>query len=150
MKAPRILLLAVAVTIAGMASAWAGGRVYGGVGVGIGVGGPYWGGGGYYGRPYWGRGYYGRPYWGGGYYGWPAYPGPYVYPGVVAPYYVPQPLVVVPAEPPVYIEQGNAAVAEPAPESAQYWYFCRGANNYYPYVKECPGGWTRVPPRPAE
>jgi hypothetical protein len=144
MNAPRILLTVVALFVAGVGSAWAGGRVYGGVAVGIGVG-PYWGGGGYYGRPYWGGGYYGRPYYGGVY-----FPGPYLYPGpVVAPYYDPPSVVVVPAQPQVYIEQGGAAV-EPAPESSQYWYYCHAARNYYPYVKECPGGWQKVPPRPAQ
>jgi hypothetical protein len=30
----------------------------------------------------------------------------------------------------------------------QYWYFCPSANGYYPYVKECPGGWQQVMPQP--
>jgi hypothetical protein len=147
MKAPGILLLVVALLAAGMASAWAGGQVYGGVRIGVGGGpGPYWGGGGYYGRPC--GGYYGRPC--GGYYGRAYFPGPYLYPDpFFAPYYAPQPVVVMPSAPPVYIEQNNAAV-EQAQEATQYWYFCRGANNYYPYVKECPGGWQKVLPQPAQ
>jgi hypothetical protein len=151
MNAPRILLTVVALLAAGVGSAWAGGRVYGGVAVGVGGGpGPHWGGGGYYGRPYWGGGYYRRPYWGGGYYGGLFLPGPYLYPGpVVDPYYVPQPVVVVPAQPQVYIEQGGAVV-ESAPESSQYWYYCHETRSYYPFVKECPGGWQKVPPRPAQ
>ncbi len=139
MKTPRVLLIAFALLVAGIANAWAGGRVYGGVSIGVGPG------------PYWGGGYYGRPYWGGGYYGRPYFPGPYIYPGpFFAPYYAPQAVVVVPSEPQVYIEQGGAAAAEQALEGAQYWHFCRGANNYYPYVKECPGGWQKVLPRPGE
>jgi hypothetical protein len=135
MRAPSILLVVAALLAAGAGSAWAGGLVYGGVTIGVG-GGPV---------PYWGGGYYRRPYWGGVY-----FPGPYLYPGpVVDPYYVPQPVVVVPAQPQVYIEQGGAAV-EPAPESSQYWYYCHETRNYYPYVKECPGGWQKIPPRPAQ
>lgn len=29
-----------------------------------------------------------------------------------------------------------------------YWYFCREANGYYPYVSQCPGGWEKVPATP--
>ena len=29
-----------------------------------------------------------------------------------------------------------------------YWYYCRAANAYYPYVRECPGGWERYLPSP--
>lgn len=131
MKAQKILLLLIALLLsAGGGSAWAGGRVYGGVGVYIGPGG-YWGPG--YARPY----YYPRPY----------YPGFYPYP--YGPYYDEAPVVVVPSAPPVYIEQSDA-VAEQAPDNTQYWYYCRSARNYYPYVKECPGGWQKVPPRPAQ
>ena len=68
-----------------------------------------------------------------------------MYPGS---YYEPAPVVVVPAEPQVYIEQGDV-VAEQEPDGGQYWYYCRNAKNYYPYVKECPGGWQKVPPQPA-
>jgi hypothetical protein len=27
-----------------------------------------------------------------------------------------------------------------------YWYYCRAANTYYPYVQACPGGWERYLP----
>lgn len=63
------------------------------------------------------------------------YPGPY--------YHYPPAVVAVPASPPVYVEQ-NAA----APEQGSYWYYCADAKTYYPYVKECPGGWQRVAPQP--
>lgn len=74
---------------------------------------------------------------------WPGYyyPPPYYYP----PYYYP-PVVAVPSSPPVYIEQGSSQAA-PAP-SQSYWYYCTDAKAYYPYVKECPGGWQRVVPQP--
>ncbi len=65
------------------------------------------------------------------------YPGPY--------YYYPPAVVAVPASPPVYVEQ-NAPQA--APEQGSYWYYCADAKSYYPYVKECPGGWQRVAPQP--
>jgi hypothetical protein len=75
----------------------------------------------------------GGPLWYG-----PAYYPPYYYP----PYYAP-----LPVSPPVYIEQGEAQPA-PAPRPREYWYYCAEAKGYYPYVKECPGGWQRVAPQP--
>jgi hypothetical protein len=65
------------------------------------------------------------------------------------PYYAyPPPVVVAPSPPPVYIERGYD---DAAPAGGQgYWYYCRGPEGYYPYVRECPGGWERVattPPR---
>jgi hypothetical protein len=46
-----------------------------------------------------------------------------------------------PAAPLYYIEQSDEAAA-PAGE----WLYCDGANAYFPYVIECPGGWRRVSP----
>ena len=57
------------------------------------------------------------------------------------PYYYP-PVVSVPATPPTYIERGDAGQG--------YWYHCDAPEGYYPYVKECPGGWTQETPRPPE
>ena len=79
----------------------------------------------------------GAAYWGWGYgYGYPYYPG----------YYYP-PAYAYPAQPTTYIQQE----APPAPAAPQqgYWYYCGDAQAYYPYVKECPGGWQRVSPQPA-
>jgi hypothetical protein len=60
-------------------------------------------------------------------------------------YYYP-PVVAVPAAPPVYVEQESAsAVPEPQPN---YWYYCPESQAYYPYVKDCQGGWQAVSPRP--
>ena len=65
---------------------------------------------------------------------WYFYPEPiYTYPDP----YVP-PVVVVPAPP---------APIQPPP--AQNWYFCEASKGYYPYVPNCPGGWTAVPATPA-
>lgn len=78
-----------------------------------------------------------------GYWWGPGYWGPrYVYP----PYgYYSPPVVVVPQDPPVYVERD---APDPAPPAAVWWYWCPSANAYYPYVRECSGGWQRVPPQP--
>lgn len=59
-------------------------------------------------------------------------------------YYYPQPpqTVVIERAPQVYVQPG------PQTESSGYWYYCRDAKAYYPYVKDCPGGWSRVSPTP--
>jgi hypothetical protein len=67
--------------------------------------------------------------------------GPWWYPPPV--YYSP-PVVV--ERSPVYVETPTVIQAAPAPT---YWYFCRPANSYYPYVKDCPSAWERVSPKPA-
>ena len=46
---------------------------------------------------------------------------------------------MAPASPPVYVERND---------NSQDWYYCEQTRGYYPYVKECPGGWKRVPPAP--
>jgi hypothetical protein len=68
-------------------------------------------------------------------YGW-MYPPPW-YVWSYAP-----PRVVVTASP-VYIERDTEG---PAPGA--WWYYCPEARAYYPYVRDCPGGWQRVPPQP--
>jgi hypothetical protein len=93
--------------------------------------GPGWG-------PYWGPGWY-PPYY---------YPPAYVYPPPYAPAYP----VPIETEPQSYIQRVPVppAPVEQAPASS-YWYYCEGAKAYYPYVKECPGGWlTVVPPAAPE
>jgi hypothetical protein len=84
--------------------------------------------------------------------------GVYVGPGwyYPPPYYYPPP-VVVQQQPPVYIERAPEVVTPaPAPSTApaapaqpQSYYFCPGSNAYYPYVRECAGGWQQVAPQPA-
>lgn len=77
--------------------------------------------------------------------GAPLFYSPWYYPAYYpAPYYYYPPAVGVPASPPVYIEQGQAA----APDPQAYWYYCRESQTYYPYVKECAGPWQRVVPQP--
>lgn len=74
------------------------------------------------------------PGWGPGWWG-PAYTYPY-------PYYVGPPVVVQQQPPTEY------AAPEPQPEQPSYWYFCQSPKGYYPYVKQCPGGWMKVVPTP--
>ncbi len=75
---------------------------------------------------------------------YPYYYRPYYY----APYYYP-PVVVAPAQPPVYIEQALPAPdAAPQPAPSAWWYYCAGAQGYYPQVDQCPGGWQKVAPQP--
>jgi hypothetical protein len=127
----RLSILALSLALAGLAAAGAasaqhrhhhhGPRVTFGLHIGVPIGG-------YYAPSY---SYY--PYFPYPHYAYP-YP-PYAYP---APIVVQQP-------PTVYIEQ------EPAPQVQQptgYWYYCADARAYYPYVRECPGGWQRVSPQP--
>ncbi|UFS70744.1 hypothetical protein LPW11_00805 [Geomonas sp. RF6] len=57
-------------------------------------------------------------------------------------YYPPPRTVVIERSPEVYVQQA------PAPEASQYWYYCQDAKAYYPYVKQCPGGWQTVTPAP--
>lgn len=89
--------------------------------IGASIGGPVWG-------PGWGPGW--GPVW---------YPPPYYYP--------PQVVVVPPSQPPVYVEQAEPAAPQPA-QTQQYWYYCKSAKGYYPYVKECSEGWQKVLPQP--
>ncbi len=98
------------------------------IGVGFYIGGPY---------PY---GYY-RPFYR------PYYPYPYYPPVVVAP----PPVVVAPEQAPVYVEQASPQQPAPqqsAPQASGHWYHCDKPEGYYPYIKECPGGWKPVEPVP--
>jgi hypothetical protein len=112
-------------------------------------------GGGYHGGYYGGyHGYYGgwhggwgHGYWGPGigfYFGPGFYPGDY-WAGAYYPGYAGYPYVVADAGPQTYVEQ-NQQQAQPQAQSYS-WYRCDSANGtYYPYVKTCPGGWTKVAP----
>jgi hypothetical protein len=101
-----------------------------------------WWGAGYWPGTWWGPGYWPGAYWGPGYWG-PGYWGPrygYVYP----PYYDGYPPAYSAPAPPMYVERD----APPQPAEPVWWYWCAEAKAYYPYVKECAGGWQRVPPQP--
>jgi len=52
-------------------------------------------------------------------------------------------------------ESGTVSTQQPAPDAAtppppgtQWWYLCASPRGAYPYVRECPGGWERVPAVP--
>lgn len=87
-------------------------------------GGGHWGG-------HWGV-FIGAPW------GW-YYPPPYWYNQY-------NPPVIVQSAPPVYIERG--AVPAGPEDEPYYWYHCSRPEGYYPYIKECPGGWQKVVPTP--
>ena len=53
--------------------------------------------------------------------------------------------MVQPSSPPIYVERSDVV-----PEGGGSWFFCRESNGYYPYVKQCPGGWQRVPAQPPQ
>ncbi len=89
-----------------------------------------WGGG------HWHHGYY------GGRLGWWWVVGPswYYYDAPVYPYrydYPPSEVVVV------------QQPAPSGPPPAQTWYRCDDPSGYYPYVSNCPNGWTQVPVTPS-
>ncbi len=75
---------------------------------------------------------YGLGYYGGSYY---------------APYYnYPPSVITVPVAPPVYIQQAPPVVQQ---YPAGYWYYCNNPQGYYPYIKQCSGGWQQVDPMPS-
>jgi hypothetical protein len=133
-----VLLLAAAITDYAYAegSSRGGGGYYGGGGYH--GGGHYYGGGGYYRGGYWRGGVWIGPGWGWG--GW----GPWWWGAPYYPYYpyYASPPTVIEQEPPVYVEP------TPQQEEQSYWYYCRNPQGYYPYVKQCPGGWMKVIPSP--
>ncbi len=71
------------------------------------------------------------------------YPPPYYY---YPPAYYYPPVIAAPVSPPAYIERGDANAPQEQPQG--YWYYCPEAKAYYPYVKQCAGGWQRVAPQP--
>lgn len=60
-------------------------------------------------------------------------------PPAVPVYVPPEPVVVMPPRP---------VVASVAPQGNNWWYYCRAAGAYYPYVAACPSGWEPVPAQP--
>ena len=49
---------------------------------------------------------------------------------------------------PRFIFNGRKHRAQQKP--ANYWYYCRNPEGYYPYVKQCTAGWIPVPPEPSD
>ncbi len=132
-------LLIVLIGSIGSNSVWArGGGHGGGFGGGHYGGGHYGGGWGHGGYSYgalglglglgYGMGYYGG--YGGYGYGYGGYP---------------PTVVTVPVAPPIYIQQAPPVVQQ---NPSGYWYYCNSPQGYYPYIKQCPGGWQQVEPTP--
>ena len=71
------------------------------------------------------------------------------------PYYQPEPYQYYtypnryPAPPPVATPPPGYEEQAPEPQQERSsWYYCPDPQGYYPYVRECPKGWTKVAPRP--
>ena len=62
----------------------------------------------------------------------------------VYPYYYAEPPVIIQRQAPVYEQQTPQVEEQP-----YYWYYCPEARAYYPYVKQCSGGWMKVVPSPS-
>ena len=76
-------------------------------------------------------------------YYYPPYPGyGYGYGYGYSPYYAP--VLVAPAAPTVYVEQGSSQQAAPS------WFYCADPQGYFPYVQQCRNGWQRVSPTPPQ
>jgi hypothetical protein len=105
------------------------------------------------GHGYRGHGYRGHGYKGDGHRGSYRYRGPRVFisPRLVVPFGpywepYPSPPVVIAPSPRLYIQPLPPVAVVPAPPS--YWYYCDQSRAYYPYVRQCPGGWRAVTPTP--
>jgi len=72
---------------------------------------------------------------------------PFFYPFAPLPYYYYPPVVAVPAAPVNYVERGRPSTG--TGQSSGSWYYCGASRAYYPYVKQCPGGWREVSSQPA-
>lgn len=124
MKSLKVMWIAVFLLGAGLCgTAWAHGHYHGRVGV-------------YIGAPFV------APLYG------PMY-GPWYYPPTFSyfSYSYPSVTVAEPSPPAAYVERPALADSSPAMEP-NYWYYCHRPDGYYPYVKQCPGGWQKVPPSP--
>ena len=73
--------------------------------------------------------------------GYPYYCSPYY------PYYSPAPVIEQPTAE-IYAEPVPSQPSQPVQQT--YWYYCRAPEGYYPYVKQCPGGWMKVVPSPPQ
>ena len=139
MRASRWLMAALVISLAGAGNSWAdrgsyrGGHWGGHFGTWAGVGlTALVLGAALYPQPVYGTVPYYTPYYG-------PYPAPYY-----APYY--PPVTYTEPAPTVYVNPPPPPQVAQAPASDD-WYYCKASNGYYPYIRECPSGWQRVPPR---
>lgn len=65
------------------------------------------------------------------------------WPGPIYPLYYPSGIPRTVVQP-----RYDQDVQAPSPEEEDYWYYCREPEGYYPYIKNCPGGWMKVVPPP--
>jgi hypothetical protein len=49
---------------------------------------------------------------------------------------------------PAPLPQQQQAPQQQQQQQSHWWYFCPESRAYYPYVRECAGGWQRVAPQP--
>ena len=80
------------------------------------------------------------------------FPAPsYTYPAYIVPVpvFVYPPAVIRHSSLPVYVERDIAQVAPTPSRTQSDWYYCASSQTYYPYAKECPDGWQRVPAQPS-
>jgi hypothetical protein len=145
-KAALLAVLALACAVA-VAPAHSQGRGGGGRGGGShaghhGGGGHHHGGGWHGSRVAIGFGFPG--YWYGG---WPyAYSAPYY--GYGYPYAYYPPVSDAPYVGSFYVEPRAVAEVPQQPAGGSFYYYCAASRGYYPYVRQCPGGWERVPMAP--
>lgn len=76
----------------------------------------------------------------------------FIGPGVVVPFgpfWAPywEPYAYPYAYPPVVVQPPPQVYVQPPP-SPPSWYYCDNPKGYYPYVQQCPGGWSQVAPTP--
>jgi hypothetical protein len=69
--------------------------------------------------------------------------------------YYPAPVYAAPpvyVQPPIVMSAPVTYAAVPSQQPAiteqSWWYYCNSSASYYPYVRNCPDGWTRVSPVP--
>ncbi len=166
MKRLKVISIVLALTLSLLASGMAfadrssgRGGYKGGHSRGGGYKGSYYHGGGHKGGYYRGghkHSYYrsgvdvviGGPFWGPPWY-YPSYYYPYyTYYPPFYPYYYP-PAVEVPSSPQIYIERSRPEPSRPESSTPSgVWFYCPDSKTYYPYVKECSGGWQTVPAEP--
>lgn len=85
-----------------------------------------------FGVSYWGGGHHHRDrfgmWWGMGPFGF--YPYPYS------------------STPNIVVVPQTTQVTSLTPPTIHFWYYCAAAEEYYPHVPTCPGGWKAVPAVP--
>ena len=106
-----------------------------------------------------GGGWHGGGWHGGGWHGRHHFWGPRVFfgVGVAAPFWwypygyaYPYPYAYPADSPPMAVESSPQTYIQEDTQAQQYWYYCQNPQGYYPYVKECPGGWQQVAPQPPQ